>query len=76
MRAGLHPEASITSSTAGGEARGHLARADLWLEGGIRARGLRVTVLPDLEAPLLGMDMLSKMRFSQHNGTLRIEPPR
>jgi aspartyl protease family protein len=32
-----------------------------------------VTVLPQLGAPLLGMDVLSKLHFSQQGGELRIE---
>jgi aspartyl protease family protein len=72
-QAGLEAEFAVESSTAGGVARGHSARADVVLEGGVRATALRVTVLPQLEAPLLGMDVLSKVRFSQHDGVLRIE---
>jgi aspartyl protease family protein len=74
QRAGLQSEGSIVSSTAGGEAHGHVARADVVLDGGVQVRRLRVTVLPSLEAPLLGMDVLSRLRWSQHGGLLRIEP--
>jgi aspartyl protease family protein len=73
-RARLEPEARISSRTAGGVAHGYTARADIALDGDVRAERLRVAVLPALEAPLLGMDLLSKMRFSQHGGTLRVEP--
>lgn len=73
-RAGLEIEGSVTSSTAGGVVRGGLARADVTLQGGVSASKLRVTVLPALEAPLLGMDILSKMHFSQRGGVLRFEP--
>ncbi|URI10011.1 retroviral-like aspartic protease family protein [Aquincola tertiaricarbonis] len=68
-------EGSVTSSTAGGVVRGSVARADIELQGGVSAERLRVTVLPALEAPLLGMDVLSKMHFSQRGGVLRFEPP-
>jgi aspartyl protease family protein len=73
-RAGLEKGSAIVSSTAGGDAVGYSARADLVLEGGVRAERLRVTVLPQLESPLLGMDILSKMRFTQSQGVLRFEP--
>lgn len=73
-RAGLEPEAVVESSTAGGVVSGHTARADITLDGGVRATALRVTVLPRLQAPLLGMDVLSRMRFVQHAGVLRFEP--
>ena len=32
-------------------------------------------VLPQLESPLLGMDVLSRLRFSQQGGELRIQAP-
>jgi aspartyl protease family protein len=73
-RAGLVLEGSTRSHTAGGVARGWVARADLQLDGGVVAQRLPVTVLPALGAPLLGMDVLSKMRFTQHDGVLRLEP--
>jgi aspartyl protease family protein len=73
-RAGLVPEGRVRSSTAGGTVQGYVARADVALDGDVRAERLRVTVLPRLEAPLLGMDVLSRMRFSQHGGLLRLEP--
>ena len=72
-RAGLVAEARLQSSTAGGVVQGTLARADVALQGGVRAERLRVAVLPRLESPLLGMDVLSKMRFTQSDGVLRLE---
>ena len=73
-RAGLSPEGRITSSTAGGMVRGSVARADIDLDGGVRAERLRVTVLPDLAAPLLGMDVLSQLHFTQSDGVLKLTP--
>lgn len=72
-RLALQPEGRVQSSTAGGVVQATLARADLALQGGPRVERARVTVLPRLEAPLLGMDVLSKMRFTQHDGVLRFE---
>ena len=72
-RAGLVAEGSMRSSTAGGVVQGTIARADVALQGGVRADRLRVAVLPRLESPLLGMDVLSKMRFTQSEGVLRLE---
>lgn len=74
-RAGLELQAGIRSSTAAGVVRGHLARADIVLAGGVRADRLPVTVLPDLGAPLLGMDVLGRLRFTQEGGVLRISAP-
>ncbi len=73
-RAGLRGEGRVTSSTAGGTVHGTLARADIELHGGVRAERLRVAVLPDLAAPLLGMDVLSQLHFSQSDGVLRLTP--
>lgn len=73
-RAGLRVDGRVTSSTAGGVVEGGLARADVVLQGGVQAQGLRVAVLPALASPLLGMDVLSKLHFSQRGGVLRLEP--
>lgn len=75
-RAGLPDEGRLQVSTAGGSAVGMRSRATVELQGGLRAERLRVAVLPQLDAPLLGMDMLSRMRFSQRDGVLRFEPGR
>lgn len=71
---GLQPEGPVRSATAGGVATGFIARADIDLDGGVRARSLPLTVLPSLAGPLLGMDVLAKLRFTQHDGVLRLEP--
>lgn len=73
-RAGLKPLGAMRTQTAGGPARGFAARADIVLEGGVRADKLMVAVLPDLASPLLGMDVLGRLHFSQKPGELRIEP--
>ncbi len=75
-RAGLVAEARLQSSTAGGMVQGTLARADVALQGGVRADRLRVAVLPRLESPLLGMDVLAKLRFAQSDGVLRLQAAR
>ncbi|HMQ73076.1 MAG: clan AA aspartic protease [Burkholderiaceae bacterium] len=74
-RLGLPRGRAVRSSTAGGTVTGWESQVDLELAGGLQARALRVTVLPDLRAPLLGMDVLSRLRFTQHDGVLRLEPP-
>jgi aspartyl protease family protein len=73
-RAGLRAEGRVTSSTAGGTVHGMLARADIELDGGVQAQRLRVAVLPALAAPLLGMDVLGQLHFSQSDGVLRLAP--
>lgn len=72
-RAQLQAEARAQSSTAGGVVQGYVARADLRLDGGVQATRLPVVVLPDLQRPLLGMDVLGRLRFTQSGGVLRLE---
>jgi aspartyl protease family protein len=75
QEAGLALEGAMRSSTAGGVVEGRVARADISLQGGVAAERLRVAVLPRLDAPLLGMDVISKLRLSQNNGVLTLERP-
>jgi aspartyl protease family protein len=72
----LHLESlgEVRSNTAGGVVNGHLVRADVVLQGGVSAQALRVVALPGVgENPLLGMDVLSRLRWRQSDGKLRIE---
>ena len=73
--AGLRAEGSVQSATAGGTVQGWSGRGDLRLQGGVRVQRLALTVLPSLGSPLLGMDVLGKLRFSQDTGVLRLGPP-
>ena len=70
---GLKSEGAVQSQTAGGVAYGRVVVADLALQGGVRAERLRVVALPGLAAPLLGMDVLGRLRWQQSDGRLRIE---
>jgi aspartyl protease family protein len=65
---------SMQSNTAGGVVQGQIVIADVELEGGVRAQRLRVTALPQLTAPLLGMDVLGKLAWRQEGGVLRVAP--
>ena len=71
---GLESIGSVQSSTAGGVVTGQLVRADVALRGGVSAQRLRVVALPGLDdRPLLGMDVLGRLRWQQRDGVLRIE---
>jgi aspartyl protease family protein len=70
---GLKPVGSMRSSTAGGTVDGSVVVADIELRGGLRAERLRLASLPELAAPLLGMDVLGKLRLEQTDGVLRID---
>ena len=70
----LEPLGPVQSSTAGGTVTGQVVRADLELQGGVHVQRLRVVALPGLGAnPLLGMDVLGKLRWQQRDAVLRIE---
>lgn len=65
---------TVQSNTAGGRVTGQVVRADLELQGGVSVRRLAVVALPGLGAnPLLGMDVLGKLRWQQRDAVLRIE---
>jgi aspartyl protease family protein len=76
-RLGLESEGTVRSSTAGGDVVGQVVRADLELDGGVRAERLRIVALPRLTSPLLGMDVLGRLHWQQRDGALRIDlrPP-
>lgn len=71
---GLPLRGRVSSQTAGGVVVGSTTRIDLALDGGIELRALQVAVLPQLKAPLLGMDVLGRLHWSQRQGVLRLEP--
>jgi aspartyl protease family protein len=71
---GLASLGTVRSATAGGVVTGQVVSADIVLQGGVRADRLRVVALPGLgDRPLLGMDVLGRLRWSQEAGVLRIE---
>ena len=72
-RLGLESEGTVKGSTAGGDVVGQVVRADLELDGGVRAERLRIVALPRLQAPLLGMEVLGRLHWQQQNGSLRID---
>ena len=70
---GLPALGSVRSQTAGGVVTGTIVVADLQLNGGVNAERLRMVALPGLAAPLLGMDVLGRLRWQQGEGLLRID---
>ena len=63
----------ISSSTAGGIVHGRESRADITLQGGVRAERLLITTLPALDSPLLGMNVMSRLQWRQRDGVLSVE---
>jgi aspartyl protease family protein len=70
---GLPTVGVVQSATAGGVVQGRVVIGDLDLAGGVRAERLRITALPQLHAPLLGMDVLGRLPLQQERSVLRIE---
>ena len=72
---GLPREGSGQSQTAGGTVHSWRSRATLQLAGGLRIDPLPVTVIDRMDGPpLLGMDVLSRLRLVQDGRTLQIGP--
>ena len=69
---GLPTFGSVRSNTAGGIVTGTVVVGHLELQGGVSAERLRMVALPGLAAPLLGMDVLGRLRWQQGEGTLRV----
>ncbi|CAN5918095.1 TIGR02281 family clan AA aspartic protease [soil metagenome] len=70
----LEAVGTMRSSTAGGMVTGEIVVADIQLQGGVQAQRLRIAALPALgDKPLLGMDVLGRLRWQQRDGVLRIE---
>lgn len=64
----------VQSNTAGGVVTGEVVRADVALQGGVRVERLAITALAGLsDRPLLGMDVLGKLRWQQRDGLLTID---
>ncbi len=64
----------VQSHTAGGIVLGDVVRADLELQGGVSIDRLAVTALAGLgDRPLLGMDVMGKLRWQQRDGVLTID---
>lgn len=76
QRAGVAIHGSQRSDTAGGEVRAEVGTAQVALDGGVTAERLTVAVLPALRTPLLGMDVLGRLRLTHSGGVLRIETAR
>lgn len=70
---GLSTVGRVTSSTAGGVVQGTVVVGDIELQGGLRAERLRMAALPNLDKPLLGMDVLGRLRWQQQGGVLRVQ---
>lgn len=64
----------VQSNTAGGVVTGEVVRADVALQGGVLVERLAITALAGLNGrPLLGMDVLGKLRWQQRDGLLTID---
>ena len=71
-RIGLRPEGAVLSRTANGVVRSWTTRLDSVDLGGIELRGVRASVLPNMNGRqvLLGMSYLKHMEMTQSGDTL------
>lgn len=63
----------VRGSTANGPVTGTLTRADVSLDGGVALSNLTLMALPALSAPLLGMNVLSRLHWRHSGDRLIIE---
>jgi aspartyl protease family protein len=63
----------VRMQTASGVVDADVVQADVQLQGGLDATRLRMAAMPDLGTPLIGMDVLGRLRWQHHDGVLRIE---
>ncbi len=70
---GLRVLGRMQSSTAGGVVQGTVVQGDMQLDGGVQVDRLQIVALPNLAAPLLGMDVLGRLRLEQADGVLRVD---
>lgn len=73
---GLPRGEHLQSQTAAGLAEGWRSTVDLQLQGGPSIQRLPVVVMPGMQGqPLLGMDVLGRLRLEQADGQLHLRPP-
>ncbi|HZE90149.1 MAG TPA: retropepsin-like aspartic protease [Rhizobacter sp.] len=72
---GLKVIGQVQSHTAGGTVDASVVQANLSLNGGVKVERMHIAALRGLddEQPLLGMDVLSKLRWQQHQGVMSID---
>jgi aspartyl protease family protein len=75
QKLGLREEGSAIFNTANGVVRGGFARVTLELEGGLRFENKRISIMPEMNAALLGMDVLGKLQLQQSGKELLVRLP-
>lgn len=70
---GLQAIGRVRTDTAAGVAPGIVVVGTVELDGGVHIERLRMTALPGLAGPLLGMDVLGRLPLQQRQGVLRID---
>lgn len=65
----------MRSHTAGGTVDGTVVQADVSLQGDVKVDRMHIAALSGLDdnQPLLGMDVLGKLRWQQHQGVMTID---
>ena len=60
-------------NTANGTVNGNIVRGNLSLQGGISITNHAMSVLPDSDDALLGMDVIGKLHLTQSDGVMRFD---
>ncbi|NJM43829.1 MAG: hypothetical protein HC858_07355, partial [Brachymonas sp.] len=71
----LQEEGSAVFNTANGTVRGGIARVTLELEGGLKIEQQRISIMPEMDIALLGMDVLGKLQLQQNGKDLLVRLP-
>lgn len=71
----LQEEGSAVFNTANGTVRGGIARVTLELEGGLKIEQQRISIMPEMDIALLGMDVLGKLQLQQNGKELLVRLP-
>jgi aspartyl protease family protein len=70
---GLPVVGRVRMSTAAGTVDAQVVQASLVLQGGLDIARLPLAAMPGLKTPLIGMDVLGRLRWQHDRGVLRIE---
>lgn len=75
-RVGARPGLAVRTQTARGETVSYATRLDTVSLGGLSARGVAGSIVPEMrdETVLLGMSFLSRFQISMRDGEMRLAP--
>lgn len=63
----------VRMNTASGTVEADVVQADVSLRGGLDIERLRLAAMPELHTPLIGMDVMGRLRWQHEGGVLRVD---